>query len=154
MTNVLQTFGRMLTQLFDPRGRPTVSAGNDHCFCTCRPFARSSPLFKSKRMFTTGETVGLAEWIIDDTCSLFFSKVDSSHIEAKIFPRSAALAERLWSNPSEKWYKAEQRMLEHRNRLVKRGIRADALQPEWCRINEGQCYWKDDYHLKEENDQN
>ena len=24
--------------------------------------------FQSKTMFTTGETVGLAEWIIDDTC--------------------------------------------------------------------------------------
>ena len=35
---------------------------------------RSSPLFKTKRisseetMFATGKTIGLAEWIIDDTC--------------------------------------------------------------------------------------
>ena len=25
-----------------------------------------------------------------------------------------------------------------------RGVKADAVQPEWCRLNEGQCYWKDD----------
>ena len=31
----------------DPRGRPTVT---DHCFCTCRPFDRPSPLFKTKQI--------------------------------------------------------------------------------------------------------
>ena len=34
------------TCLFDPRGRPTVSASSDHCCCTCRP----SPLFKTKQI--------------------------------------------------------------------------------------------------------
>ena len=28
--------------------------------------------FQVKTMFTTGETVGLAEWIIDDTCHFFY----------------------------------------------------------------------------------
>ena len=31
-------------------------------------------------------------------------------------------------------------MLEHRERLRQRGVLADALQPEWCRLNENQCY--------------
>ena len=59
---------------FDPLGRPTIPAGSDHCFATCCPYVRPSPLYKSsktkrqKTMFATGETVGLAEWIIDDTC--------------------------------------------------------------------------------------
>ena len=64
----------------DPRGRPIVTAGRDHCFCTCRPHIRPSyrtsvrPHFskqnklQAKTMFATGQTVGLAEWIIDDTC--------------------------------------------------------------------------------------
>ena len=59
--------------LIDPRGRPTVTGGSDHCFCTCRPFVRPSvcpsvrPLFskqskyQAKTMFITGETVSLAE---------------------------------------------------------------------------------------------
>ena len=47
-----------------------------NCFCTCRPFVRPSvrpsPLlntnkFQAKTISTTGKTVGLAEWIIDDT---------------------------------------------------------------------------------------
>ena len=63
----------------DPLGRPTVTAGSDHCFCTCRPFVRPSVRphfskqnkFKAKTMFTTGETVGLAKWIINDICLVF-----------------------------------------------------------------------------------
>ena len=62
---------------FDPLGRPTVTAGSDHCFCTCRTYVCSSLLFKTKQFqaktkFTIGETVGLAEWIIDDTCLVSF----------------------------------------------------------------------------------
>ena len=58
----------------DPHGQPKVTAGRDHCFRTCCPSVRPSPLFKSRKtkqqktMFATGVTVGLAEWIIDDTC--------------------------------------------------------------------------------------
>ena len=51
--------------------------GRDHCFRTCCPSVRPSPLFKSRKtnqqktMFATGVTMGLAEWIIDDTCLIF-----------------------------------------------------------------------------------
>lgn len=61
-------------------------------------------------------------------------------MEAKLFPRASALAERLWSNPSQDWYDAEPRMLAQRARLVQRGVQADRLQPEWCRQNPGMCY--------------
>ncbi len=37
-------------------------------------------------------------------------------------------------------YEAETRMLEMRRRLVQRGIKADRLQPEYCRQNSGHCY--------------
>ena len=65
-------------------------------------------------------------------------------VEARLYPRASALAERLWSNPSEGWYAAEQRMLQQRLRLTHRGVMADRLQPEWCRQNESQCYVKKD----------
>ena len=54
-------------KLIDPLGQPTVTAGSVHCFRTCCPSVRPSPLFKSskkqqqKNMLVTGETVGLAE---------------------------------------------------------------------------------------------
>ena len=50
----------------DPQSRPVVIIVSAH--------VRPSPLFtkrnklQAKTMFATGETVGLAEWIIDDTC--------------------------------------------------------------------------------------
>ena len=50
-------------------------------------------------------------------------------IPTQIFPRASAYGERLWSNPSSGFYEAETRILEHRRRLVDRGVRADALQP-------------------------
>ena len=48
----------------------------DNCFRICRSFVRPSVSTfqnlanqnKVKTMFATGETVGLAEWIIDGTC--------------------------------------------------------------------------------------
>ena len=51
----------------DPLGQPTLTR-------TYRPFVRQSTFQnlakqnKVKKMFATGETVGLAEWIIGDTC--------------------------------------------------------------------------------------
>ena len=66
----------MITKI-DSLGQPTVTAGSDHCFShmlSVRTSVCPSPLFKSSQtkqqttMVATGETVGLAEWIIDDTC--------------------------------------------------------------------------------------
>ena len=65
---------------FDPLGRPTVTAGShDHCFRTCCP---SVPIFQNlakqnkfqvRRVIANGGTVGLAEWIIEDTSLVMFS---------------------------------------------------------------------------------
>jgi len=85
--------------------------------------------------------------VLGGEVAMWTEQVDTYSVESKIFPRADALAERLWSNPSEKWYKAEQRMLQQRWRLTHRGIMADALQPEWCRINSGQCYVEADNPL-------
>ncbi|TRY67678.1 hypothetical protein TCAL_02945 [Tigriopus californicus] len=82
--------------------------------------------------------------ILGGETAIWSEQVDDTMIEGKIFPRAAAYAERLWSDPQTKWYQAEPRMLNHRLRLVQRGVRAAQLQPEWCRLNEGQCYGTED----------
>ena len=55
LTSCSFTAPLLLSKFADPRGRPTVTAGSDNCFCTCRPFlrpsVRSSPLFQSKTNF-------------------------------------------------------------------------------------------------------
>ena len=69
--NFIMIKGRRLQEqpCIDPLGRPTVTVGSDHCFFA-HIVCPSVPTFqnKAKTMFATGETVGLAEWIIDDTC--------------------------------------------------------------------------------------
>ena len=66
-------------------------------------------------------------------------EVGDTGMESKLWPRGAAFAERLWSDPDTDWKQAEIRLIHHRQRLVERGIDADALQPEWCHQNEGVC---------------
>jgi len=65
--------------------------------------------------------------------------VDEQALDGKVWPRAAAMAERFWSDPVENWREAEIRMLQMRERLVERGIMADALQPEWCLQNPNKC---------------
>ena len=68
----------------DPLGQPKVTAGRDNCFFrTCCPSVRPSirPHFSNlekqlkplRTMFATGVTMGLAEWITEDTCLVVFS---------------------------------------------------------------------------------
>lgn len=64
--------------------------------------------------------------------------VDDVSVSQKLWPRSAALAEALWTNPKNTWYEANARMQLWRNTLVSRGVAAEALQPLWCQQREGQ----------------
>ena len=71
--------GHKFSANWSTRATHAVTASRDNCFRTCCPSVRPSPLFKfsktkqQKTMFATGEAVGLAEWIIDDTCLVFFA---------------------------------------------------------------------------------
>lgn len=78
--------------------------------------------------------------VLGGEAALWTEQADSASVDAKIWPRAAALGERLWSEPSSTWIHAEQRMLKQRERLVKRGIAAESLEPEWCLQNQGYCY--------------
>ncbi|KAF2899728.1 hypothetical protein ILUMI_06454 [Ignelater luminosus] len=71
--------------------------------------------------------------------ALWTEQVDDTSVDSRMWPRAAALAERLWAEPTTKWRAAEPRMLIHRQRLVNRGIQADALEPEWCLHYEESC---------------
>ena len=72
-----RSLSRSISKYFDPLGRPTVTAGRENCFCTCRPyvpnFQNLAEQNKVKTMLASGETVGPAEWITYTYFCLFFS---------------------------------------------------------------------------------
>lgn len=71
--------------------------------------------------------------------TLWTEQADGTSVEGRLWPRAAALAETLWSEPGTGWREAEPRMLVQRERLVAQGIAADALEPQWCLQNEENC---------------
>lgn len=77
--------------------------------------------------------------VLGAEAALWTEQIDESSLDGRYWPRAAALAERLWTNPDEGWREAENRMLAHRERLVQRGIQSEALEPQWCYQNEGSC---------------
>lgn len=84
--------------------------------------------------------VGVKSLVLGQEATLWSEEADDQSVEQRLFPRVAAMAERLWTNPSGTWRDAEYRFVHHRERLVGRGISADTVQPQWCHQNEGYCY--------------
>ncbi|KAJ8891061.1 hypothetical protein PR048_010570 [Dryococelus australis] len=84
--------------------------------------------------------VNTAKLILGSEATLWTEQVDDASVDGRLWPRSSAMAERLWSNPPEGWQDAESRLLHHRERLVQRGVQAEALEPLWCLQNHGYCY--------------
>lgn len=66
-------------------------------------------------------------------------QVDGATLDGRLWPRAAAMAERLWSNPASSWRDAEYRFLHQRERLVEIGLSAESIEPEWCYQNDGLC---------------
>lgn len=67
-------------------------------------------------------------------------QVEGVAIEGKLWPRLSALAERFWTDPTTSWKEAEPRFRVTRNRMVERGIAADAVQPQFCDQNDDSCF--------------
>lgn len=107
--------------------------------------------------------------ILGSETLIWTEMTDDISVSQKLWPRSAALAEALWTNPHSNarylralrsskgvqnnaaaipsddslWYEAADRMLHWRNRLTQRGVAAEALQPTWCEQREsGYCVLK------------
>lgn len=77
--------------------------------------------------------------ILGEEVALWTEQVDGTSVDSRLWPRAAAMAERVWAEPSGTWRDAEPRMLVHRDRLVGLGIAADAIEPQWCLQNEENC---------------
>lgn len=82
---------------------------------------------------------GQVRQVLGGEVCMWSEYVDQNSLEARIWPRAGAAAERLWSNPKSAAYMAQRRFYRYRERLIARGIHPDAVIPHWCVLHEGQC---------------
>jgi len=70
---------------------------------------------------------------------LWSEQSSPSNVDSIVWPRAASGAEVFWSGPGGDLGKAFHRLHEVSYRFNKRGVRAIALQPEWCALRPGAC---------------
>ena len=71
--------------------------------------------------------------VLGGEAAMWGEQVDQTNIEGRVWPRAAAVAERLWSDASlQDPDAALSRLLAQRCRMVRRGINASPLQPGFC----------------------
>ncbi|GLG93839.1 Chitooligosaccharidolytic beta-N-acetylglucosaminidase [Gryllus bimaculatus] len=107
----------------------------DHGFWGHTSYYRWKTAYNA-RMPTVGRT---SNQLLGGETAMWGELVDEQTLDGRVWPRAAAAAERLWSDPETDADAAEPRLLQMRERLVRRGVRAAAVTPEWCYLNEGQC---------------
>ncbi|KAF7731941.1 hypothetical protein EC973_007772 [Apophysomyces ossiformis] len=90
-------------------------------------------------------TADEAKNVLGGEVALWSEQVDETSLDTRLWPRSSAAAEILWSGRYAQDGKrrnigdAMPRMFDWRYRLLRRGISAEALQPLWCGQNPHMC---------------
>ncbi|KAJ1520517.1 hypothetical protein ONE63_003640 [Megalurothrips usitatus] len=99
---------------------------------------RSWKVVRDRRLPSSSGTPGV---VLGGEAALWGELTDAANLDAKLWPRAAALAERLWSDPAESSTApgVEARFLAHRQRLLALGVNAEAVSPEWCQLRDGEC---------------
>ncbi|XP_050306103.1 probable beta-hexosaminidase fdl [Anthonomus grandis grandis] len=76
---------------------------------------------------------------------LWTEQVNEWNLDSRLWPRAAAFAERMWTDPSQDTttYSIHEdvytRLSVHRERLISRGLKPEAMWPTWCSQNPGMC---------------
>lgn len=87
-------------------------------------------------------------WIYDNSLNqtlggevcLWTEQVEVDTFETRLWPRTAAFAERVWSDPPVMDnYDVYTRLATHSERLKARGLKVSAMWPRWCTQNPGKC---------------
>lgn len=80
------------------------------------------------------------EQVLGGEACLWSETVEIDTLETRIWPRAAAVAERLWNDPDDFDRNGVYMRLDiHRQRLENRGIKSEAIWPRWCYQNPGRC---------------
>ena len=131
-----------------------VGKGNNWCspYKSWQTVYDNSPR-EIARSFQTGTTTGpvlvpppitgkkdFSTQLLGGSAALWSEQADDSSLDNKLWPRGAALAERLWAEPETDSLAAQWRLVHHRRRMTARGVQADTMQPEYCHQYDGSCY--------------
>jgi len=103
------------------------------------------------------EGVVPSDQVLGGEAMVWSYETDAESLQSTVWPRGAALAERLWTDPAQSRFqadKAEARMAAHRERMVNRGTRAETFQPEYCFQNQNTCYTQEEYESRQNQNQN
>ncbi|XP_072947193.1 chitooligosaccharidolytic beta-N-acetylglucosaminidase isoform X2 [Epargyreus clarus] len=77
--------------------------------------------------------------VLGGEVAMWSEYVDAQALDTRVWPRAAAVAERLWADPAPGAAAAEPRLQRHRLRLAARGLRSDVLSPAWCAQHDSHC---------------
>lgn len=82
--------------------------------------------------------------VVGGSAALWSEQADENNADAVVWPRAATLGELLWSGNKDKngnfrTKDASQRLVNFRERLIKRGISASPTLPKYCAKNPGKC---------------
>lgn len=78
--------------------------------------------------------------IMGGEACMWSEQVDAANLDAVVWPRAAAVAERLWSpKTNTDQGAAKRRLAQHRERLVTRGVSASPIHPYYCTMAPGAC---------------
>ena len=70
---------------------------------------------------------------------LWTEQASQNNIDSIVWPRAAASAEVFWSGRGGDTKAALARLHDLAYRIIKRGVNAIALQPEWCALRPNAC---------------
>ncbi|XP_022998418.1 beta-hexosaminidase 2 [Cucurbita maxima] len=108
----------------------------------CGPFKTWQTIYNYDITYKLSEEE--AKLVLGGEVALWSEQADPTVLDARLWPRTSAMAESLWSgnrdeSGKKRYAEATDRLNEWRNRMVKRGIGAEPIQPLWCARNTGMC---------------
>ncbi|KAK3125472.1 hypothetical protein QOZ80_7BG0605360 [Eleusine coracana subsp. coracana] len=91
-----------------------------------------------------GLTAEEARLVVGGEVAMWTEQVDAGVLDGRVWPRASAMAEALWSGNRDaagkkRYAEATDRLFDWRHRMVGRGVRAEPIQPLWCRTRPGMC---------------